>query len=487
MLRHFAIAILFVCVAALLWLAGTAVWNLQAGEKETVSFNERTVSAPEFPEGLEWLNTRQALTLRQLRGKVVLLDFWTYCCINCMHIIPDLKRLEKKYPKELVVIGVHSAKFTAERETDNIRQAILRYEIEHPVVNDRNFEIWQAFGVRAWPTAVLIDPAGKIVAQHSGEGVFQPFDELIAQVIADFDARGLLNREPLRFDLERAAVRESQLSFPGKVLADEIGNRLFIADSNHNRIIVASLDDARVLDVIGSGENGLQDGSFEAASFNHPQGMALEGDALYIADTENHSIRRADLKARQVVRIAGTGEQAGFMARGGIGTDADLSSPWDLVLAGGNLYVAMAGTHQIWVMNLKSREVQPYAGSGAEGRIDGPLLQAALAQPSGITSDGRRLFFADSEVSSIRWADLPPGNHVGTIVGVDLFEFGDHDGQGEQVRLQHPLGVIFSKGLLYVADTYNNKIKVVDPQKEVAQFSVWNEPSGSRGWKGCHF
>jgi len=236
-------------------------------------------TAPEFHEGMEWLNTKSPLSLRDLRGKIVLLDFWTYCCINCMHILPDLKRLEHKYRNELVVIGVHSAKFTTEQDTENIRQAILRYEIEHPVVNDRDMVIWRAYNVRSWPTVFLIDPLGKIVYSRPGEGVYEPFDELIARVIGTFDQEGLLNRKPIEFNVERKRAAESILFFPGKVLTDEKSRRLFIADSNHNRIVIASLD-GEIKEVIGSGAIPFRDGSFEEATFNHPQGMALHGKAF---------------------------------------------------------------------------------------------------------------------------------------------------------------------------------------------------------------
>ena len=425
--------------------------------------------APEFPSGMEWLNTDRPLTIRDLRGKVVMLDFWTYCCINCMHILPDLKKLERKYADELVVIGVHSAKFTTEQETENIRQAILRYEIEHPVVNDRDLNIWRQYGVGAWPTAVLINPQGKIVTSRSGEGVFSSFDPLIAEVISEFDSKGLIDRRSLKLTLERDGEPKSLLSFPGKVLADETTGKLYISDSNHNRIVVAFLDDGTVLEVVGSGRIGLLDGGFEEAAFNHPQGMALRGEILYVADTENHAIRQVDLAARKVTTIAGSGEQAAFGSDGGVGTSVRLNSPWDLVVAGDKLYIAMAGPHQLWVMDLTSQRVEVYAGSGREARIDGTLRQAALAQPSGLTTDGKTLYFADSEVSSIRSADLPPGDAVLTIVGLDLFEFGDRDGQGDRVRLQHPLGVAFYDGYLYVADTYNNKIKRIHPQKRTSE------------------
>lgn len=464
-----------------LWHSG--LWHVAVRDWQTVQkghpMARERIHAPELEGGVGWLNTDQPLTLAGLKGKVVLLDFWTYCCINCMHVIPDLKKLEAKYPNQLVVIGVHSAKFPNEGESDNIRQAILRYEIEHPVVNDREFRIWRRYGVRAWPTLVLIDPEGYVVGGISGEGHYETLDRVISELVLDHRARGTLNEEPLQLALEKARSTASVLSFPGKVLADTEQDRLFIADSNHNRIVITTKA-GKVLDIAGSGAIGATDGTFADATFNHPQGMALDQDLLYVADTENHLIRRLDLKARTVTTIAGTGVQALGRYRRGPAREVALSSPWDLVLEKGILYIAMAGPHQIWALNLEHAEIGPYAGSGREARIDGPLMEAALAQPSGITSDGTHLYVADSEISSIRSVSLDPRGHVSTIVGLDLFEFGDVDGQGDMVRLQHPLGVTHHNGLLYVADTYNHKIKAIGPRLRTATTFLG---TGERGWR----
>jgi len=425
------------------------------------SAQKKSIPAPELTGGASWFNVSKPLTLADLKGKVVLLDFWTYCCINCMHIIPDLKKLETKYSKELVVIGVHSAKFQNEREAENIRQAILRYEIEHPVINDSNFAIWQAYGARAWPTLVLIDPEGNIVGSDTGEGHYEILDKLIGKLSSEIRSKNLINEKPIPLSLEKYKQGPTYLSFPGKILADKASNRLFIADSNHNRIVITNLE-GEVLDIAGNGETGRGDGTFKDASFHHPQGMALQGDNLYVADTENHLIRKLDLKAKIVTTIAGTGKQAEFMASGGMGISSPLNSPWDLAYVEGKLYIAMAGAHQIWVMDLETTVFQPFAGSGREGCIDGLLDKSTLAQPSGITASDSMLYFADSEVSAIRSVDMK-GNRVKTIVGQDLFVFGDVDGKGEEVRLQHPLGVANYNNLIYVADTYNHKIKVVNP------------------------
>ena len=309
--------LLFIIMLALSFSNRTWICNYPGGIP-MASAQTKRIRAPELTGGTAWLNVSRPLTIADLKGKVVLLDFWTYCCINCMHIIPDLKKLEIKYSKELVVIGVHSAKFQNEREAENIRQAILRYGIEHPVINDSNLAIWQAYGARAWPTLVLIDPEGNIVGSDTGEGHYEILDKLIGKLVSDFRSKNLINEKPIPLSLEKYKQGPSYLSYPGKVLADEASNRLFIADSNHNRIVIANLE-GEVLDIAGNGETGRGDGTFKDASFHHPQGMALQGDNLYVADTENHLIRKLDLKAKTVKTIAGTGKQAAFMDTGGMG------------------------------------------------------------------------------------------------------------------------------------------------------------------------
>jgi DNA-binding beta-propeller fold protein YncE len=443
-----------------------------------MSAQEQTrVRAPELTGGRGWLNTDKPLSLAALKGKVVLLDFWTYGCINCIHIIPDLKKLEAKYPNELVVIGVHSAKFENEKETENIRRIILRYELEHPVYNDAEFKVWKSYGVRAWPTQVLIDPAGYVIGGVSGEGNYELIDQVVGKAVAEFRKRGELNEEPLKLTLERAKVGDLPLAFPGKVLADAKNDRLFIADSNHNRIVVTKLD-GTLIETIGTGERGATDGSFAKATFYRPQGMALDGESLYVADTENHLIRRVDLKTKTVATAAGTGQQSREYFLKGPALTIPLSSPWDLELLGRQIYIAMAGPHQIWKLDLDKQEVSTFAGSGREAREDGPLLKAGFAQPSGITSDGKKLYVADSESNIIRVID--PAGTVETLVGGDLFEFGDVDGSGDDVRLQHPLGIFANGDKLLIADTYNHKIKELDPVKRsVKTFAGGGKPGQS--------
>lgn len=423
------------------------------------SAGDTPIAAPALDGATAWLNVAAPISLADVRGKVVLLDFWTYGCINCMHIQRDLKVLEERFPDELVVIGIHSPKFTNEKSSENLKRILVRYEIEHPVANDANHEIWRRYGVQAWPTRVIIDPAGNLVGTAMGEGNLEGFVSAIRGVIRVFDEKGEVNRAKLPLDGERDRHRDRPLLYPGKVLADHAGGRLFIADSNHNRIVVSSLDGTPI-EVIGSGLQGDADGIFSQARFHRPQGLALDpatspgagGDVLYVADTENHQVRAIDFQSKAVHTID--------LPR--------LNSPWDLALKTGILIVAMAGPHQIWVIDLLHDRAYPYAGTGEEARRDGPATEAAFAQPSGLAIDplgtgGGALFVADAESNAIRAVALPPDNHVTTLAGGDLFEFGDRDGTGDAARFQHPLGVAVYDGRVLVADTYNHKIRLLDP------------------------
>ena len=496
--------------------------------EEEHPFPER-LPAPDFPNDAEWLNTAGPLRLRDLRGKFVLLDFWTYCCINCMHILPELKKLEHAYPNELVVIGVHAAKFETEKNAKNIEEAILRYEIEHPVVNDPNHRIWNSFGARSWPTIAVIDPEGAFIGRSGGEFVFEQLDGFFKRALPYYKKHGLLDPTPVRFELAALHQESTPLRFPGKVLADEAGQRLFITDSNHNRLVITDLT-GKLLETIGSGAMGRNDGGYQEATFDHPQGVALVGEVLYVADTENHLLRKIDLKAKQVSTIAGVGSQArgpwpgiDQLAPGqgaperyvGKPATTPINSPWALWVHDDALYIAMAGPHQIWKMTLDESEIGPFAGNGREDIVDGlhlperpydterpvevdgrPVARpvSSFAQPSGLVSDGKVLYIADSEGSSIRAMPFDLKQEVRTLVGTPklpygrLFKFGDRDGSGllrfaasaddqknplgelgdepelDGPLLQHPLGVTYHEGVIYLTDTYNNKIKSLDAE-----------------------
>ncbi len=459
-------------------------------------FTKRIAVDP-LPDNLDWINVGRPLKLETLRGKFVLLDFWTLGCINCMHVIPELHKLEKAWPDVLVVIGVHSAKFAEEKNTATIRAAVRRYRIEHPVVNDAELAVWKSFGINVWPSLVLIDPEGYAVWGHRGEITFEALDLLLRRAVPFYQNNGTLDRNPMKFAPKASeARRQSPLLFPGKILADPSNDRLFIADSGNNRIVVARRD-GKMIETIGSGEAGRRDGDFSAAAFNSPQGMALDGDALYVADTLNHSIRRIDFAGRNVTTVAGTGRQnrgTPPFARPAKPAATALSSPWDLCLHGAKLYIAMAGLHQIWIMDLARPGIMVFAGNGVEDIVDGRIGPrrpyqpgfAAFAQPSGLATDGLWLYVADSEGSSIRAVPFDGGRSVRTVVGTAhlpaarLFTYGDVDGPRETARLQHPLGVAFHEGKLFVADTYNDKIKTVDPATGETRSLPGPEQPGSK-------
>jgi thiol-disulfide isomerase/thioredoxin len=453
----------------------------RSGQKD--NGDEQRIKAPELEGGTAWLNTAGPIRIKDLKGKVVVLDFWTFCCINCIHTLPDLAKLEKKYKNELVVIGVHSAKFENEKVTENIRKAILRYEISHPVVNDASMKIWRNYEVSSWPTLYVIDPEGYVVARGAGEGLYEGLDRAVAKLIEVHKAKKTLDEKPRRFELARFSEKgDSPLFFPGKILADGPSKRLFIADSTHHRIVITDLEGKKIA-IAGDGEPGWIDGPFDKAQFNDPQGMALKGETLYVADRKNHLIRALNLKERTVATVAGTGKQGQNREFGGAPLRTGLNSPWDLHLRGDTLYIALAGNHQIWTLNLTKQELEPYAGNGAERITDGAFAgRSSFAQPSGLASDGNVLYVADSEGSVIRLVGLDGKGEVKTFIGYEcrdnLFDFGDKDGVGDAVRLQHALGVAFHDGKLYIADTYNSKIKVVDPAKQSCTTLLGGEREG---------
>jgi hypothetical protein len=382
-----------------------------------------------------------------------------------MHVLPQLRKLEKKYADALTVIGVHSAKFNAEKATENVRAAVRRYDIGHPVVNDANFEIWKTYAVRAWPTLMFIDPTGKIIGRHEGEFEPDALGDVLAEIIEEHEATGLLRRG--QFEIENDTTDKAPLSFPGKITADTDGERLIISDSNHRRLVVSDLN-GNVETVIGNGESplvadegrGVLGGStIEGPLFDNPQGTVVDSNELYVADAGTHTIVRVDLANGLATTIAGTGEQSLYRHKGGVALKVPLNSPYDLSLYRGILYIAMAGFHQLWSMDIAAGTIAPFAGDGNEDILDELKPDARLAQPYGVDVSNNAVFFIDSETSAVRVAAIADEGRVVTLVGTGLFDFGDHDAVSKKALLQHPQGLAISNGTIYVADSYNNKIK----------------------------
>ena len=450
------------------------------------------IAAPEIPNGLEWFNVERPLSLlSDLRGKIVILDFWTQGCINCLHVIPDLHRLENEYPNSLVVIGVHWAKFDHERTNRAVDQAVRRLEVQHPVVNDDFEYLRRAYRVRAWPTLVLIDPLGRVVGSHAGEGIYPLFQPVIDRMSREYGTAGLIDVRPLEVIAKEEPSTPTVLSFPGKVLADQQRRQLFVADSGHHRIIVTDFE-GQILDTIGGGTAGLVNGSWDNARFNQPQGMTLSsgGRYLYVADRANHAIRVVDLFQRTVETLAGTG-QSTHRVTPGSPLSTSLASPWDVERVGDQIFVAGAGRHQIWVIELSSNGrtatwVDIFAGTGAEGLDDGPRLSATLSQPSGLAADSSTLWFTDPEASAVRSIELGSNGQLTTLIGEGLFSWGDTVGASEATKLQHAVGIELLGGYLYVADTYNHRIKVIDSQSTNSRVVAGNgEPGLTDGFGGA--
>lgn len=430
----------------------------------------------------EWLNTSRKLNAEDLKGRIILLDFWTFCCINCIHVMPDLKYLEDTFGEKLTVIGVHSAKFLNERDTENIRQAVLRYNIQHPVVNDASFDIWRSFAVHAWPSFVLINPEGRIERTYSGEGNRNAIEKDIRRLIDRYGEQ--MNTEPLPIKLEDTASAPMLLDFPGKLAyADDIEGEpaLFISDSGHHRILGIRLD-GRIFRTIGSGKAGLKDGSLEEAQFNDPQGVLYRDGHLYVVETRNHTLRDIDLQAATVKTLAGSGEQSyDRRVKDEKARNTALASPWDLAFypTPNHITMAMAGTHQLWVYDMKEKTVSILAGNGRESIDDGAYPLNSLSQPSGLAALGDSLYFVDSETSSLR---VLKNGKITTLIGTGLFDFGYEEGGYGRGLLQHPLGVWAEEGTIYIADSYNHAIRRYDINtKQLHHFSGNTERGDNDG------
>jgi thiol-disulfide isomerase/thioredoxin len=432
------------------------------------------VRAPELA-GRGWLNTAGPIRLRDLRGRFVLLDFWTFCCINCLHVLDEMRPVEDKYADELVVVGVHSPKFVHEADPDALVAAVERYGVHHPVLDDPELATWEAYAARAWPTLVLVDPEGYVVAHYAGEGHAHAIDALLSRLVAEHRERGTL--QPGDSPYVPPEPAETDLRFPATAVALPDGH-LLVADAGHHQLVELAGDD--VVRRIGDGERGLVDG--DRPRFNEPNGLCLlpaglaaeVGYDAVVADTVNHALRGVVLATGEVRTLAGDGTQA--MQGDGVGR---LSSPWDVAWWQDRVWVAMAGIHQLWTFDPRTGEVAVAAGTTHEGLVDGPLAEAWFAQPSRLAPDGDRLWLADAETSALRWV---ADGEVHTAVGHGLFDFGFRDGDRETARLQHPLGVsLLPDGAIAVADTYNGAVRRFDPETGLLTTlaSGLEEPSGT--------
>ena len=457
--------------------------------------------------GRGWLNTGgRDVTLADLRGKIVILDFWTFCCINCLHVLDELRELEEQHRDVLVIVGVHSPKFVHEADPVALAAAVERYEVHHPVLDDPQLVTWSAYTARAWPTLVVIDPEGYVVAQMAGEGHKRNVEILVGELIAEHEAKGTLHRGDGPY--VAPAPAEGTLRFPAKAIVLPDGH-LLVADAGHHSLAELEADGETLVRRIGSGERGLVDGGPDEARFSEPNGLCLVPDELRSVARVRRARRRhgqpraARGPARRRAghhrgrdRRAVHGRRGGQLpgvgrgrARRGARVDPrdrragrrrrafgharpparaarslpgprrhKLSSPWDVAWSEplGAFVVAMAGNHTLWAFDDVQGSIELLGGTMNEGLLDGPLHEAWFAQPSGLAvASDDRIWLADSETSALRWVD-PVERTVHTVVGEGLFDFGHRDGPAAEARLQHPLGVaVLPDGSVVVADTYN--------------------------------
>jgi thiol-disulfide isomerase/thioredoxin len=418
------------------------------------SLGARAEGIKPFPANLPWYNVSRPLTPADLKGRAVLLDFFTPGCINCVHMLPAEQQLERHFGARLVIIGIDSPKFTASSTRPGLEAFIERYQLTHPIVLDPESSLWNAYGVQAWPTLILIGPDGQIRNTLIGEQTFEQLAGPIEAALAGAPPASSLKPLPLK----AMKMRQAALSTPGGIAVS--ATQVAIADSAHHRVVLAD-HSGKLQAVIGDGCPGHADGDYAHAEFVRPQGLTFHDGALYVADTEGQTISRIDLAKHTVTTLAGNGRR-GFDVRGDKpARQATLNSPWDVAWSGGKLYISMAGNHQLWRYDPANGRIGAWAGTGAEGLVDGPRGEAEFAQPSGLSVHGNVLYDVDPESSSVRAISLPDGN-VQTLAGKGLFDFGMRNGKTGHALLQHPEGIVWHAGSLYIADTFNNALRKLD-------------------------
>lgn len=464
---------------------------------------DRGVSCPPMPAGADWINSRPLRLDKELKGKLVLLDFWTSCCVNCHHVLPKLADIEARYGADgsggVVVVGAHSAKFPFERETGTVAAAVEKFGVQHPVVNDERMDLWNAIGISSWPSLVLVSPRGTLLSLWTGERQERDVDLCLSVALDSY--RDEIDHRPLPVAPPRSALlrkSDGPLRYPGKLISAPAGDVLYVADTGNHRVLAVDAVSGAVKKAYGNGEPKLVDGkTAEEASFHSPQGLALDGTRLWVADTENHAVRLIDTLTGAVSTIGGNGAQGFDYGAGSTGKAQRMSSPWDVEFdaVSGTLYVAMTGIHQVWCVDAggegggASSAWKIFSGTGRElEKNSSNAKSAAWAQPSGLSlSDDKRgervMWVADSESSAVRAIDIAGGG-TRTVAGGDgfiaenLFAFGDKDGRGSSAKFQHPLAVCDAGDgwTAFCCDSYNNKIKRVARDGTVTTFAGNGKP-----------
>lgn len=419
---------------------------------------------PDFNQpGLTWFNVQKPLTLSDVFGRILILDFWTFSCVNCLHILPSLRRIERAFEDDVIILGIHSPNFPYEREVVNVLKAVQRYGIEHPVVHDPEFKLWDAYGAKVWPTLIMVSPQGQIFARQAGEPDGDKLLEAVGNAVRKYKAQGKL--KPGLIERHVPGKSAQNLRFPGKIklLRQDGQRRWAIADTGQHQVIIAD-DQGQILQRIGRGTAGNTDGDYAHAAFDNPHGITTGDGVIYVGDLGSHLIRKIDLTKQQVTTIAGTNRRGLTLGRDTTAISAGLASVFDLELVENNLYFANTGTHQIGVIDLDTMELRALAGNGQKDLLDGKGRDAKLAQPSSLSffAEQNRLYFADADNSAIRYVDFNQGGAVKTLVGRGMAESGRRNGPFAAAKLQHPMGVARCGDFLIIADSFNAALRKLD-------------------------
>jgi thiol-disulfide isomerase/thioredoxin len=428
-------------------------------------------SLPDFNQpGLTWFNVEKPLGLSDVFGRILILDFWTFSCINCLHILPSLRRIERAFEDDVIILGIHSPNFPYERDVQNVQKAIQRYQIEHPVVHDPEFKLWDAYQAKVWPTLILVSPDGQIFARQAGEPDADKLLEAVGNAVRKYKAKGKLR--PAKIETTPQPKQAQTLRFPGKIkkFSWRGAPHWAIADTGHHQIAIAD-DNGKIIQRIGRGSQGNLDGEFTRAAFDNPYGLAAAEDKIYIGDLGSHLIRQIDLSKKTVTTIAGTSRRGLTLGKPVPAREAGVASVFDLEIIGQELFFTNTGTHQIGAIDLDTMQLRAIGGGGQKDLQDGTGKTAKLAQPSGLAyfAEQNRLYFADSDNSAIRYVDLADGNAIKTLVGRGMAQSGRRNGPFTAAKLQHPMGIARLGDFLIAADSFNATLRKLDLKRNVTE------------------
>ena len=413
------------------------------------------VPAPEFPPGLEWLNTTGPLRMSQLLGRVSALAFVNAGSAWCTQTLVDLGHLRNRYPDRLNVVAINVPRFDHEREPRRAGKRLGRHRFQFPIAHDADWTLWQHCGIEAWPTVVLVDVEGRMRERFVGDGQLREIDAAVSRLLGEATPRSL-NAE--RIEMRRGGEPMLPLRFPSGLALS--GNYLYVADSGHHRVLECDLS-GRVLRQFGSGGSGFIDGPMELAAFNRPQGLCIERDTLYIADTGNHAVRRVQLRGGDISTVVGAGRSG--TPKEGLVADprmVALDQPRAVSLSAGNLYIATAGDNRVWRFDLGTPGIALVAGSGRLAVVDGKAETVSFAEPTSLASVQQAIYICDAAGSAIRLANARTGQ-VSTVLGQDAWTHGNTDGARADARMQQPQAIALDPAapVLWIADSGNDRLR----------------------------